>query len=244
VTSNSRLEQLSAFIDGELTPTEMAELTEHLRTCPACVQHLAELTSLRVALAEAIPEGEVTDEFLARINRRLDDLTEESQTVSKRERVVRFVRRYHAPKLRVISYSAMAAALAATVVFALMKQPENTVDLAAVRDATLRTSLVSDDVPDNIAAKVAGFHVAAARYDIVAGHRALVVTYQDAADVVTLCSWAANAEPAHGVKEALYREVRISYWNDGTTEFWAAGRTSSTGIASFVKAFRESSISS
>ena len=243
MSCDSRFEQLSAFLDGELTPTKTAELTKHLQTCPSCAQHLAELGSLRSALAQAIPEGTITQEFLTRIENRLDRSAEEAESrVARGGTVLRFVRRQLRPKLGTVGYSMAAAALAATVVFGLMKRPDKEVDLAAVRDAALRTSVVSNDLQNDSAAKVAGFRVAGVRHDILAGHSAVVATYEGAAGAITLCHWAANGEPAHGVEEATYRGVKVLYWNDGTTEFWAADTTSSAGIRPFVTALRGGAI--
>jgi anti-sigma factor RsiW len=230
-------------MDGELAPKEIAELTDHLVTCPICARNLAELGALRLALAEAIPEGEVTEAFSSRISAMLNNLTEEAQSHGvEGGRVVPFIRRYRPPTLAAISYSVATAAIAATMVFTLMRQPDNKIDLAAVRDASLRTSLVSNDVQGTTPANVAGYRVVGARYDLVAGHRARVVIYQGATDVVTLCSWAANGEPAHGVKAAVYRGTNVMYWNDGATEFWAASNAPGIDLKEFVKGVRGDTI--
>jgi anti-sigma factor RsiW len=242
VTCDARFEQLSAFVDGELPAVEIAELTAHLLSCRQCVQSLAELGALRLALAEAIPEEPMSDNFLSRMSA-LPDLSprEEEAHVPSSGRVIPFRRPFRPLSAASIGTSIGAAAIAATLVFALMRQPDNKVDLAAVRDASLRTSLVSTATVSAKPASVAGYRVVAARYDIVAGHRASIVTYEGT-ETLTLCSWAANGESAHGVKVANYRGMTISYWNDGTTEFWAVGKVSADDMKTFVDAVHANSI--
>jgi anti-sigma factor RsiW len=243
MTCDNRLEQLSAFTDGELAPAEMAELTTHLMTCPACMQHLAELGRLRLALTQAFPEGEVSEEFSSRIMKSLDVAADElGEGPAGSARVVPFRRRSRLPSFGMIASSAVTSAIAATLMFALMRQPDHSIDLAAVRDASLRSSLVSYTVEGTSPAQIEGYRIAAARYDIVAGHKSRIVTYEGAPGVVTLCSWSANGEPAHGVKTANYRGMLVMYWNDGTTEYWAASAATNGKLEEFVGSARKDAI--
>ena len=68
-------EQLSAMLDGQLPPGEMAALTAHLATCPDCAGYLAEIAGLRAALQEAIPEEDVSPDFYAQISGLLEPQT-------------------------------------------------------------------------------------------------------------------------------------------------------------------------
>lgn len=43
-------ETLSAFLDGETTPTESARVTRHLAECERCRRHLSELNLARAAV--------------------------------------------------------------------------------------------------------------------------------------------------------------------------------------------------
>jgi anti-sigma factor RsiW len=243
VTCKNRREQLSAFTDGELTPAEMAELTEHLVTCPECARYLAELGRLRLALTQAFPEGEVSEEFSSRIMKSLGSAADEARDGPVEQgKVIPFPRRSMLPSLKTVASSAVASAIAATLVFALMKQPDHNVDLAAVRDASLRSSLVSYTIQGAAPTEVAGYRATAARYDRVAGHRARIVTYEGTPGVVTLASWSANGEPAHGVETAIYRGTVVMYWNDGSTEYWAASNADSGGLERFVKSIRKDAI--
>ena len=109
----------------------------------------------------------------------------------------------------------------------------------SVRDAALRTN-VSQSVAANIPGPmVAGFDLAASRPDIVAGHRAQVFAYTRAGQTVTLCIWAANGEPAHGVRDAVYQGMAIRYWNDGKQEYWAATPGPAATLDDFVRTLKE-----
>jgi anti-sigma factor RsiW len=81
---------------------------------------------------------------------------------------------------------------------------------------------------------VAGFQLTASHMDIVAGHIAQVSVYTKDGQTITLSSWPANGEPAHGVKHAQYRGMAIAYWNDGKTEFWAASTSPTADVQGFV----------
>lgn len=55
-------EQLSALVDGELSPDQRAELEVHLATCPECQEELAHLRRIR-ALLGALPTAAVPRSF-------------------------------------------------------------------------------------------------------------------------------------------------------------------------------------
>lgn len=235
MSCDDRVEQLSALTDGELTPVEMAELTKHLVTCPTCTRRLAELSELRSAMAETFAEEAVSDALLSRITMELDrsELAMRSKAASP-SRVVPFKSRRLKSQLVVITSSATISAIAATLVLMLLGLPRNVVDLAAVHDARLRASLASYVIQGGSPLIVSGYHVISVRHDIVAGHDAQVVTYAADSHIITLCSWAAHGEPAHGVKTATYRGTSIMYWNDGTTEYWALSDQHDEGLKNFV----------
>lgn len=54
---------LSAFLDGELTEAECAEVRAHLESCESCREKLAEYAAVSAGLSEAFPEAEVPEGF-------------------------------------------------------------------------------------------------------------------------------------------------------------------------------------
>lgn len=59
-------ERISAYLDGELSPSDRAEVDELLKTSSSHQQVLAELTSLRESL-QALPRYTLGDDFAARV---------------------------------------------------------------------------------------------------------------------------------------------------------------------------------
>jgi hypothetical protein len=62
--------ELSAYLDGELTPPQRAEIEAHLASCPRCQEELAELKTL-VAGVAALPKLEPAPQFLAEVRRKI-----------------------------------------------------------------------------------------------------------------------------------------------------------------------------
>ncbi len=235
MSCDERLVQLSALLDGELRAAEVAELTTHLAVCPDCARRLAELGRLRAALADAVPEEEISAAFLARIEAALNAATPAPASAQ----VLPFVPRRR-PDLRAFVLGAVAAAAAAMLLFTSMKPPKNIIDLAAVHDASLRGGAIGlgksagpTDMPG-----IPGFELASAHRDIVAGHAAEVLAYTAPQGSITLCIWKANGEPAHTPREGNYRGTNIMYWNNGREEYWVAGSLPMQTIEAFGQLVR------
>jgi anti-sigma factor RsiW len=213
-------EQLNALLDGELPPAEAAALAAHLADCPDCARTLQELAELRVAIA-GLEEEEVPPGLEARIL---------AMTADEPAKILPF-----RPRWRQLGLLAATAALAAGLTLSLRPE-DKTPDFMAVRDAALRggvTQLASGP-------SVPGFTLTSARNDVVAGHHAQVAVYVRGGTSFTLCIWPAGREKAHGVRNAVFRGMDITYWNDGHSEYWVASPAPAPGMADFVQAVRAS----
>jgi anti-sigma factor RsiW len=226
-------EPLNAMLDGALPTEEMAALTSHLAACPDCARHLAELAKLRAALQDAVPEEAVAPEFYAKIAGLLDREAAAAQKFTAP--VITFKQR---PSRRNAGWLAAWGAIAAMLVILIMPHHDASRDLMSVRDAALRSNMSQSVAANMPGPMVAGFELVASRSDIVAGHRARVFAYTRAGQTVTLCVWAANGEPAHGVRDAVYQGMAIRYWNDGKQEYWAATPGATATLDSFVATLR------
>lgn len=240
---DDRNERLGAFLDGELSSTDIAELTQHLKHCSECVNRLAELGALRAAIAEAIPEEEASTEFLARVTTALDKAVSSSPAAvpqpAQTGHVIPLKPRAR-PKSRLpFAAGFLAAALAAMAVLTLLPSHDKRIDLSAVRDAALRSGLSAGGITDGMAMTAPGYQLRLARADIIAGHAAQVRVFARGTDTFTLCVWKANREPAHGVVNADVRAMRISYWNDGTNEYWVASVSAPEALQRFVATIRQ-----
>ncbi|MDD2878228.1 MAG: zf-HC2 domain-containing protein [Acidiphilium sp.] len=234
-------EPSSAMLDGELSPAELAALTAHLATCPGCVQRLAELAALHAALQADIPEEEVPPAFYAKISsllaaqnpgpRGVGVVTMPARTLPPRTLLHRSAR------LGWLAATAMAAVLAMTL---MLPHHDETKDLMSVRDAALRGG-IGQNLGETLSGPVVpGFRLVASHTDIVAGHRARVLAYTRQDQTITLCLWPANGEPAHGIRNAIYQGMAISYWNNGRQEYWAATTGSAVILNRFVAGVNES----
>lgn len=216
-------EQLNALLDGELPPDQAAPLTAHLAACPACTQTLAELAQLRAGLAQILPEEPAPAELQARIEAML--ATEGAEIIPFTPKKSRWLP--NRPGW------VAATALAAALMLTFLPHHDVTKDLLSVHDAALRSmpAIEANAAPPPV---VPGFQLTGTHMDEVAGHLAQVAVYTKNGQTITLCSWAANGEPAHGVKHTQYRAMSIDYWNDGDHEYWAA--SNSPDLPGFVAA--------
>jgi len=62
--------ELSAYLDGEVTPTVRVEIEAHLGGCKACQQRLAELRKLSIGVA-AQPQAQPSPRFLAEVRAKI-----------------------------------------------------------------------------------------------------------------------------------------------------------------------------
>lgn len=220
-------ESLNALLDGELPPDQAATLASHLAACLACTRTLAELAELRAGLAQAVPE-EAPLELQARI---------EALLATDGANIIPFKPRSWLPnRPGWIAATALAAALMLT----FLPHHDETKDLMSVHDAAMRGSagIYAAATPPPA---VPGFQLTSSRMDMVAGHIAQVAVYTKDGRNITLCSWPANGEPAHGVKQGQYRGMTIDYWNDGEHEYWAASASANADLPGFVAAAAVSS---
>jgi anti-sigma factor RsiW len=234
MTCEDYTEDLNALLDGELSPDRMESVTTHLAACPDCRQHLAQLAALRAALQREIPEEAVTPEFFEKISALLDQPAEPAGP--QPGNIIPFKKRNLRESL---AWLAATSAVAAMLTLSLLPHHDVTKDLMSVRDAALRPAILQN-IALGSAPIIPGFRLASARSDIVAGHPAQVFAYQGAGEPITLCVWAANGEKAHGVREAIFKDTKIAYWNDGRSEYWAATTGSAAYLGSFVTAIAKS----
>lgn len=224
-------ERLSAMLDGELSTAEMAEVTSHLATCPECSRHLTELAGLRAALHEEFPKEDVPPEFQDKISALLGQAAAPPSA-----KIIAFPKR---PIRERLAWLAASAAVAAMLITTFLPRHDETKDLMSVRDAALRGT-VWQSALHATAPTASGYYLTAARTDIVAGHPAQVYAYGGGSQPITLCVWSANGEPAHGVRNAVFKGMSIAYWNDGSEEYWAATTAPAATLASFVTAIGKS----
>ena len=240
---------LNGLIDGELTAAEAREIAAHLVSCPGCAAGLAGLLVLRAEIAALAPPEPTPAELRSRIVSAIAAPAVPLQQRPPRRPVLRAARRPAA-----LAVGLALAAAVALGIFAVTPSGEGPT-LRALADAAIRSDLprpltVARDaatawfVRHQLAAPPApglgraGFRFAGFGADLVAGHRAAVLTYRRHGEGLSLFAWPAGAgEGPHPPRTGRTRTMTVIYWNDGHTEFWAVGTRPGT-VAAFVAAYR------
>ncbi len=83
--------KLSAFLDGEVSPEERAEIVEHLKFCPFCRREAEELSRVSDFLG-FVEDVEVSPYFFVRLKQRI---TREKSKAVIRLPFKKWARRYH-----------------------------------------------------------------------------------------------------------------------------------------------------
>lgn len=73
-------QQLSAYLDGELAPDDMAEVRRHLTDCPTCQEELEGLRLVKTTLA-GLTQPELPADFTAGVWARIEQTP--AQAVSR-----------------------------------------------------------------------------------------------------------------------------------------------------------------
>lgn len=240
---------LHALLDDELHDQAATDLVRHMATCPACTATFADLLLLRSKLARLAPVEQLDPALIGRIDAAI--------TSSK---PVQRPLRSRSWKLPALSGGLVGLAAAAIIMLMLQTGNHEAPTIRAVADAGLRQSIpaqavsLADNRPGGADAwfarrhlaqppvpnlTKAGFVFAGCRTDIIAGHSASILVYQHAKSQITLIAWPADGEAAHPVRRSAVAGHAVSYWNDGTIEFWITG-TQRQAVQRFTAAYRQS----
>lgn len=79
---------LSAYVDGELSPSQRTDIETHVASCPGCRQKLAELKRLVAGVAE-LPKLQPAPRFLAEVRRKIAEGREPAESNSWRDYLFR-----------------------------------------------------------------------------------------------------------------------------------------------------------
>lgn len=128
-TEHLNPDQLSAFIDGELSPAEQHGIEQHLTTCHACTRRVLSATQLKAATARAGQRFAPPPEALARLTAKLHAQSHpEAKSQPKTQKSARI---YSMPSLRPATWAALAAAILLTISLFGWRQIHQTNTLAA-----------------------------------------------------------------------------------------------------------------
>jgi anti-sigma factor RsiW len=124
-------DQLNAYVDGELSPTEQPEVEQHLAACHACTLRVLSATQLKAATARAGQRFVPPPEALARLTAQLRSQSQrESQTLPQPKPIARLYSMRLA-SMRPAAWAALAAAILIAVSLLGWRQLHQTNALAA-----------------------------------------------------------------------------------------------------------------
>jgi anti-sigma factor RsiW len=245
--------RISAYIDGELPPSEMTEVADHLAHCPACSRDYEGLRRATIALQERLVRHRTPDVLRARIRSALLD------HVSDDPVAVPAPSRRHAGWWRqaVAAVVIIAASSATTVLLTRSHQVPN----AAIADEILASHIRSlmpghlTDITSNDQHNVKpwfngrvdfsppvprlddnGFRLIGGRLDFVGGRPVAVVVYGRRQHLINVFSW-----PAVGDREVPMTERRgynlLTWQHDGVAT-WVVSDLNQAELRQFVGLFR------
>jgi anti-sigma factor RsiW len=241
------------MLDLELSDAAATDLVQHLASCRACAAEFASLLALRGKLARLVPDEMIDPALL----RRVDAAITPPAPLEARS--------WFRSSRRPAWFGGLGAlggfTVAAVLGLLMVGGSREASTFRAVADAGLRQTipahavmlannrpggadawfarrhLAQPPVPD---LTKAGFTFAGCRTDIIAGHAASILVYRHAKSDITLIVWPSNGESAHPVRIGAAAGETLTYWNNGTLEFWVAGQPRGA-VQRFAAAYRTKS---
>jgi anti-sigma factor RsiW len=248
-----RLVELSAYLDGELLPEEMAEVREHLSSCAECV---AELEMLQ-AVSRRVRSGIARPVMPATLRARVQDAARRTTPVADDERLSPAARRL-SWTMRIAAGFLIAAVSAGTSAM-LVRRHAATAPVASDVIASHIRSLMPGhltDVTSNDTHNVKpwfngrldlspsvprldslGFPLVGGRLDYVGGRPVAVVVYARRQHVINVFSWPAGDGASVGRAVIHTRGYHLVRWIDGGTEYWVVSDVNEADLSQFVDLF-------
>jgi anti-sigma factor RsiW len=233
-----RVAQLSAHLDGELSPPEKMDLERHLASCASCSTHFAELRALSKTIRENASRPAPDEERMRRLG---ESLRAESPDVGGR--IAAFAR---------TALVAAAAAVVAWIAAVWWTRPSYEERLADELVAAHVRSLQADHLTDVVSTdrhvvnpwfqgkidfavgahdhKDKGFALEGGRLDYVDGRTVAAVVYRHGPHALNLFVWPTQRDGTDRDGEVVARGFRIVHWSAGGTERWLVSDADATTV--------------
>jgi anti-sigma factor (TIGR02949 family) len=242
-------EQLSAYLDGELTPSEAVAVREHVAGCPECASHYATLVSTSRQLKEGLVRYAAPDMLKARILNALFD--QRIPAATPPVGWLHWSRLAAAALVIAVASSAGTAAvlnrgvasrsvadeLLASHVRSLM--PGHLTDVASNDHHNVKPWFngrvaLSPSVP---ALDSAGYVLVGGRLDYVASRPVAVVVYSRRQHIINVYAWP-DGEGDRGASTLAAHGYHMVRWRTGDVESWAVSDLNPGELGQFVALFR------
>jgi anti-sigma factor RsiW len=235
-------QQLDAYVDGELTPSESAVLHEHLQTCAACGRRFADRESLG-RLVRSVPYYPAPDRLRAQVlgTRKRSWFT---PTLLAAAAVVALAVSMGGAMIGLVRARTAAAATTAIAedvvgdhVRALMEQ--HLFDVRSTDQHTVKPWFLGklDFSPPVTDLASIGFPLVGGRLDYVAGRPVAALVYQRRQHTINVFVWPAPPRDAP-VPPRSIRGFQVQHWTRDEMTFWAVSDVNPADLTEFVHALQ------
>jgi anti-sigma factor RsiW len=253
MSHEDRIDEISAFIDGELPPGEMKLMREHLESCTDCATEYETLLGVSRRVKEGFHRPRTPDPLRARIHDVVNGAAREpSPALRPRRRL---------PWGALVAAGLGIAVVSSAATFAIARRGGAP---APVADQVLASHLRSlmpghlTDVTSNDTHNVKpwfngrldlspsvprldslGFPLAGGRLDYASGRPVAVVVYLRRQHVINVFSWPAGGAAGGSAKREMTDEkgYHLVHWRNGGTEYWVASDVGVADLTRFVDLF-------
>jgi anti-sigma factor RsiW len=242
-----RLDEISAYIDGELTPGEMTTMRDHLASCSDCAGEYETLLGVARRVKDGFERPRAPDALRARIHESMHGVADES--IPRPARTL--------PWRALIAAGIVGAVLSTSATLAVTRRHDATDVSAQVLASHIRSLMPGHltDVTSNDSHNVKpwfngrldlspsvprldslGFPLQGGRLDYASGRPIAAVVYLRRQHVINVFSWpaAGGAMKRETTEENGYHLV---HWRNDGTEYWVASDVSVTDLTQFVDLF-------
>lgn len=247
---------IQANVDGELSPSEAAQVGAHLDACPSCTDVQMQLVAISGRMRREVPYYPASEALRAAVQARLAAVaTPDTQDTELPPPVRRSWWQWlPRPRLRLAASFGAGFALAACLVLALVLprdgdlpdavvaghiralQPGHLMDVTSTDQHTVKPWFDGrlDFAPPVKDFKTEGFPLAGARLDYLAGRPVAVLIYQRRQHVVEVF-----VQPAgkldHGPVQGSQSGYNFLRWKQDGMAFWAVSDLGAPELADFVR---------
>lgn len=244
-----RLEEISAYVDGELAPDDMTAMREHLASCDDCAAEYEVLRGVSRRVKDGFERPRAPDALRTRIQDSMHRVS--AAPMPLRRRPVPWGTLIAAGLIIAVSSSA------ATLAVARHRDPSAQV-AGEVLTSHLRSLMPGHlmDVASNDSHNVKpwfngrlnlspavprldslGFPLAGGRLDYVDGRPAAAVVYLRRQHVINVFSWPAGQNGSTKRETTEENGYHLIHWRHDGTEYWVASDVSVADLTQFVDLF-------
>jgi anti-sigma factor RsiW len=240
---------LGAHVDGELEPAVSTSVRDHLDTCVACRQQLANLESVG-RLVRGAPYYQAPAALRARLAQTRTPSTAPSSSqwlawaaaavmVASLTGSIWFVRSSAGAARTLDPVDTLAQEVVDGHVRALMG--EHLFDVRSTDQHTVKPWFLGklDFSPPVIDLAPAGFPLTGGRLDYVAGRPVAALVYARARHTINVFVWPEASGAAHSLEARAIRGFHVRHWRRGGMSYWAVSDLNDAELDQFVHALQQ-----